>query len=82
MSSVEATLKQQLHERTVASEAEKRHKMAGVLALDDGSLFANMFDGDREAEVLLKLPGAEKLLTRCARIGYFESVFHLIHGWH
>ena len=40
------------------------HESAGVLALDDSSLFQKMIKGDVEGKVLLRLPGADKLLSR------------------
>lgn len=41
------------------------HRQAGVLALDDGSLLARMFRGDKDMGVLLQLPGAHALMTKC-----------------
>lgn len=52
------------------AEQERRrnmdaHRRAGVLALDDGSLLARMFRGDKDMGVLLQLPGAHTLMTKC-----------------
>ncbi|KAG0713560.1 Dynein regulatory complex subunit 3 [Chionoecetes opilio] len=52
-------------------EAEKErqrsreaHALAGVLALDDGSLLTRMFRGDKDMGVLLQLQGAHALMTK------------------
>ena len=52
------------------AEKERRrnreaHARAGVLALDDGSLLARMFRGDKDMGVLLQLPGAHALMSKC-----------------
>jgi len=62
--SKEEMLGKQLEEEQILNAARTHHKMAGVLALNDGTLFTNMFKGDKETEVLLRLPGAEKLSSR------------------
>ncbi|XP_063885243.1 dynein regulatory complex subunit 3-like isoform X1 [Scylla paramamosain] len=51
------------------AEKERRrsreaHARAGVLALDDGSLLARMFRGDKDMGVLLQLPGAHALMSK------------------
>ncbi|XP_063885244.1 dynein regulatory complex subunit 3-like isoform X2 [Scylla paramamosain] len=54
------------------AEKERRrsreaHARAGVLALDDGSLLARMFRGDKDMGVLLQLPGAHALMSKAVR---------------
>ena len=44
--------------------SQEKHRQAGVLALDDGSLFEAMFEDDPDMDVLQQLPGAQILMTR------------------
>lgn len=44
--------------------SREEHRRAGVLALDDGSLFDRMFRGDKDMGVLLHLPGAHTLMVK------------------
>lgn len=55
-----------VREEKLLLEDESQHLAAGVLALDDGSLFKTMFADDIEAKILLKLPGADRLVDRFA----------------
>ena len=55
------------------AEKERRrnreaHARAGVLALDDGSLLTRMFRGDKDMGVLLQLPGAHALMSKCVYV--------------
>ncbi|CAL4060989.1 unnamed protein product, partial [Meganyctiphanes norvegica] len=51
--------------RKLEEQTSKRHhQRAGVYALNDGSLFDKMFDGDQDMAVLLQLPGAQTLMTK------------------
>ncbi|KAK3885466.1 hypothetical protein Pcinc_010324 [Petrolisthes cinctipes] len=44
--------------------SREEHRRAGVLALDDGSLFDRMFRGDKDMGVLLHLSGAHTLMVK------------------
>ncbi|XP_050713848.1 dynein regulatory complex subunit 3-like [Eriocheir sinensis] len=64
---VEAEEKRMRQEEEAELERRRNmeaHRRAGVLALDDGSLLARMFRGDKDMGVLLQLPGAHALMTK------------------
>ncbi|XP_071534054.1 dynein regulatory complex subunit 3-like isoform X1 [Panulirus ornatus] len=60
----EAKVLQQEEEEALTRGAQEEHRQAGVLALNDGSLFVRMFRGDKDMGVLLQLPGAHALMTK------------------
>ncbi|XP_045604210.1 dynein regulatory complex subunit 3 isoform X1 [Procambarus clarkii] len=60
----EEKARKQEEQEVVTRTSQEHHRRAGVLALNDGSLFARMFRGDKDMGVLLHLPGANSLMTK------------------
>lgn len=51
-------------EAAEARKSQEEHRRAGVLALNDGSLFTRMFRGDKDMGVLLQLQGIHPVMTK------------------
>ncbi|KAG7172898.1 Dynein regulatory complex subunit 3-like [Homarus americanus] len=60
----EEKAQQQEEQERLTRASQEEHRRAGVLALNDGSLFSRMFRGDKDMGVLLQLPGAHTLMTK------------------
>ncbi|XP_066939133.1 dynein regulatory complex subunit 3-like [Macrobrachium rosenbergii] len=60
----EAKVHEQDRKDAEDKKSQEEHRKAGVLALNDGSLFTRMFRGDKDMGVLLQLPGAHALMTK------------------
>ncbi|XP_037797534.1 dynein regulatory complex subunit 3-like [Penaeus monodon] len=51
-------------EAAEARKSQEEHRRAGVLALNDGSLFTRMFRGDKDMGVLLQLQGIHPVMAK------------------
>ncbi|KAK7063195.1 hypothetical protein SK128_025514 [Halocaridina rubra] len=60
----EAKLHEEQQKDAEDRKSKEEHCKAGVLSLNDGSLFTRMFHGDKDMGVLLQLPGAHALMMK------------------